>query len=84
MDNEIKLTKLEGFSFEVDKAKIQEGLFSWSGNYVLKLRLDPKTKKIYCTLYYANIDYRVQKARAKKQKDENQEVEPDVSTIELF
>jgi len=74
MTEEIRLSKLESFSFELDGTKLQEGVFSWSGNYVLKLYVDAEKKKVFATLYYNNINRRIAKAKEKKKKNEFQNV----------
>ena len=33
---------------------------------MLKLRIDGQNKKIYCTLYYNNIDRRIEQSKKKK------------------
>ena len=71
VENEIKLVRLEGFSFDLDGEKLQDGAFSWSGNYLIKLKVSAEDRKIYCNLYYANKDYRIERKKKKKKKEEN-------------
>ena len=69
MAEEIKLVKLESFTFDLNDPKIGEGVFVWSGNHVLKLRLDAQSEKIYAILYYNNIDRRIEKSKQKKARN---------------
>ena len=64
--NEIKLVKLENFSFDLNDQHLTDGVFSWSGNYVLKMKVDMQKNKIYATLYYNNVDRRIEQSKKKK------------------
>jgi len=70
-EDQIKLVRLEGFSFDIEANKFEEGIFAWSGNFVLKLQVNSEEKKVYCTLYYNNLDRRVAQAKKKKESKAN-------------
>ena len=75
-EDNIKLAKLETFVYELDGKKFEQGTFAWSGNYILKIRVDSEKKKVYATLYYANMEYRIEKHKKKKEKEKQENSNP--------
>ena len=82
--SDIKLNRLESFNFEIDKQKLAEGVFCWSGNYVLRLQVDGEKKQIFCVLYYAGKDYRIARKNKNKENQQKENEKVDVGEVDLI